>query len=136
MHDLGMQPTPTWMQTRLMFLLSQTPSLNAWQRWHWAKRDKLKKKFSFEVRKRLNELGRFGVTPPFHRMLVVITRWSPKQLDPDNMVGGCKALVDALKQQGVIRDDSEKWAEIRYKQVRCAVGEECTEVEVVQQEMA
>lgn len=47
---------------------------------------------------------------------VTITRYGVRLLDTDNLVGGCKPLVDALERAGLIWDDSTKHVAIDYNQ--------------------
>lgn len=70
---------------------------------------------------------------------VQITSLRTRKLDMDNLIGGCKGLVDALKKHDLIVDDSPKWIEVEYKQgiesknprtvieVRESVGSEVSE---------
>ena len=92
-------------------LPERTPSLNQWQRWHWAKRSRYKSKLAREVAKRA--CGSKIDTAPVY---ITITRHSSRQLDVDNLIGGCKALVDALTTNGFIVDDSPEWVVIEYRQ--------------------
>ena len=53
------------------------------------------------------------------RRRVTITReWGPRcrEFDRDNLVGGCKVVVDALVRAGLLVGDSEEWAEVHYEQ--------------------
>lgn len=95
----------------IITLPDRTPSLNQWQRWHWAKRARYKKRLAFEVAtiacgQRLDPVPRF----------VRITRHSPRKLDQDNLAGGCKALVDALVKAELLVDDSCDWVVLEYCQ--------------------
>ena len=50
--------------------------------------------------------------PPFKRPIVVRIKWIEKDArrDRDNVSsGGTKILLDAMKQRGLIRDDSRRW---------------------------
>jgi hypothetical protein len=59
---------------------------------------------------------------------VVITRHSPRELDPDGLVGGCKALLDALVRSGWLVDDKAKWAQVTYRQERSRADRTVVEV--------
>jgi Holliday junction resolvase RusA-like endonuclease len=39
-----------------------------------------------------------------------------RRLDPDNLVGSCKLLIDACRYLELIRDDSEKWLSLQVSQ--------------------
>ena len=92
-----------------------TPSLNIWQRMHWAKRRKAIADWTYMVA---------GATPkgqawnPIGRLRVELTRVSPGNvatgalLDRDNLWGGAKVLVDALRYRGLIPDDDESSIEL------------------------
>lgn len=54
------------------------------------------------------------------RMRVTITSYRPRKLDSDNMNGGCKKLLDAMKTLGMIVDDSPKWIEAEFRQEKIA----------------
>ena len=52
---------------------------------------------------------------------VTITReWGPRRraFDRDNLVGGCKVVVDAMVRAGLLVGDEAVWAEIHYEQRR------------------
>ena len=55
-----------------------------------------------------------------------------REYDPDNMVAGAKPVVDALRKAGALKDDSSKWAEISYRQVKSKPAR----VEVLVEEVA
>ena len=61
---------------------------------------------------------------PREKRLVVITSYRKALLDRDNLMGGAKPIPDALKKQKLIRDDSEEWVEIEYKQELIKRGSE------------
>lgn len=66
---------------------------------------------------------------------VVITRMygggsSTKRLDRDNLWTGCKALLDALHAEGILRDDRERWAEIYVRQEEAQPGKAGTLVTI------
>lgn len=50
------------------------------------------------------------------RRYAAITSFRKQLLDPDNLVGGAKLLVDALVDQRLLFDDSKKYTEIIYSQ--------------------
>lgn len=79
----------------------------------------------FHARKRLRDqyerLFRIHATSvtrarPHQHRLVQIERYSARELDHDNFVGGCKPLVDALSRAGLIWDDSQKYVTVEYGQ--------------------
>jgi len=46
------------------------------------------------------------------RVAVCVTRRSTRSLDPDNLVGSVKALLDCLRYAGIIGDDSSEEIEL------------------------
>lgn len=93
-----------------LHLPERTPSLNQWQRMHWAKRARLKKRLTREV------AWLFCGAPASGKRHVIITRHSPRKLDHDNLVGGCKPLVDALVACGALVDDDPESVSVEYRQ--------------------
>lgn len=49
-------------------------------------------------------------------------------LDKANLIGGAKGLVDAIVNVGLLYDDSDKYADITYKQYQVPRAEERTEI--------
>jgi hypothetical protein len=76
-------------------------------------------------------------TPATGKRRLVITRyWAAgcRAFDFVNLVGGCKPLVDAIKCAGWLRDDTPRWVDDWYKQVKsddgiARVGIELSELE-------
>ena len=65
-----------------------------------------------------------GQIPPTEGMrFVTITRVrgpgsGQRELDYDNLVGGAKSVLDAMKEAKLIRDDSPKFVRVRYLQAK------------------
>jgi len=68
-----------------------------------------------------------GVGPRFR---LIIARHSSRPLDADNLAGGCKPLIDAIRRAGLIPDDDPKSVHLEFAQHGCKRGEERTEIEV------
>jgi len=80
------------------------PSLNAMNKMHWAKRNRLRGQWQWLVKAAvLNDRIRVRVIPVAK---ITIERYGPKKLDNDNFVGGAKQLVDSLVREGFLVDDS------------------------------
>ncbi len=80
------------------------PSLNAMNKMHWAKRNRLRGQWQWLVKAAvLNDRIRVRVVP---KAKITIERYGPKKLDNDNFVGGAKQLVDSLVREGFLVDDS------------------------------
>lgn len=65
---------------------------------------------------------------PKHR--IIITRHAPRCLDIDNYAGGCKALIDSLKEANLIPDDDPASISVEFRQKKCRQIEQRTEVEL------
>ena len=62
------------------------------------------------------------------RIKVTITRRGPKLLDVDNLAGGCKPLIDALRYEGVIPNDDPGTIELAFRQFKTRRDDQGTEV--------
>jgi len=87
------------------------PLLNELNRKHWAVRAKLKMEWGSYVAYRAYA----SYVPQLSRARVTITRYGANQCDYDNLVGGCKAVVDGLKVARVIADDSPQCVQVTYR---------------------
>lgn len=81
----------------------------------------------------VNLCGRLTMPRPEKRCAVTITSHRNRLvLDKGNLVGGAKELVDAMVMCGLMRDDSDEWAEFTYLQATCPKGQDFTVVRVSQ----
>lgn len=69
-----------------------------------------------------------GTTGGTGRIKVTITRRGPKLLDVDNLAGGCKPLIDALRYEGVIPNDDPGTIELVFRQAKTKKDAQGTEV--------
>ena len=99
-------------------LQSIPPSANVVMRMHWGQRKRLRSQLQWELTAALADMGRklppllYGKTAPKRR--VTVTTYRPRRLDPDN--AGPKILLDAMRDIGLIRNDSPKWLELVVEQ--------------------
>ena len=63
-----------------------------------------------------------------------ITRRAGRLLDADNLAGGCKPLIDALRYAGIIQDDDPETIEITFRQEKVAKSAQGTLIEVLTSE--
>ena len=85
---------------------------------HHAAYAKLRDAYRILVR---NQMRLRGVPPAKCRRRVYLTRLMTKgerSFDRGNLIGGLKPMLDALKLEGAIVDDSEQWCDDRYAQDR------------------
>jgi hypothetical protein len=62
---------------------------------------------------------RHRITPATGRRRITLTRIyarGQRELDPDNLKGGTKSLVDAIKREGLLVDDTREWLELHHAQ--------------------
>lgn len=65
------------------------------------------------------------------RKQLKIQRFGSRILDEDNYHGGCKKMIDAIKEKGLIVDDRPEWCEIIFlPQCKCSRIYEKTIVEI------
>lgn len=112
--------------TLVLTILKATPSLNAFanlRRQPWRYRE-IRRSWSRHLvdallaARALDRQPLRWPRPPSERVTVRVTRYAPEHqwLDPDNLVGGLKPLLDALKAHEVIRDDTAKAIELEAHQ--------------------
>lgn len=70
-----------------------------------------------------------GHGPRYH---VRIERHAPRPLDEDNLKGGCKALVDCLREAGIIPDDAPDVCRIEAVNVRSTRATQGTRIIVTE----
>lgn len=89
----------------------RTPTLNEWQRMHWAKRKRVGQSIAWAI---LSEHPQRR--DPIKRCYIRVERTSTQAPDIDGLVGGMKPLLDALQPAskrhpyglGLIADDGPK----------------------------
>ena len=88
----------------MTIIVTATPSLNQlngrWSKLNW------KKKYAKQLRGYKYETGQVTT--------IKIRRFGKRILDIDNYIGGCKPLIDAIKEEGIIKDDSPKYCNISF----------------------
>ena len=108
---------------RSIYIPKITPSLNEVLRRHW----------SINYAEKRSWIGWITVlvgVPACQYRRIIITRVATRDLDPDNLAGGCKSLLDAIRDVGLILDDDAKSVSVEYRQRRPRDGEETgTELE-------
>ena len=91
-------------------------SLNKVLKWHWSKRLRTRKEYQFMIRGQINKIKCRKATKD-DMCKLVITSSVKRKYDYDNLVGGCKMLLDALKREGFIYDDSPDYVNVEYHQI-------------------
>ena len=101
-----------------MILPITIKSRNVLDRLHWAKKRRLKQEYALLIRNQMRTKPHYGklITEPTKFTLEIVS-YRKRYLDFDNLVGGCKQLLDAMIEEQFIWDDSPKWIDLRVKQV-------------------
>lgn len=111
----------------MLILKRRIPSQNVRDRWHWRVKDKDKNVWLILLRAACGGQQ----TPPTTPRTVTIFSFRWRLIaDHGNLVGGAKGLVDAIVAVGLLKDDADQWARIRYEQRLCPKGHDRTEIEV------
>lgn len=87
------------------------PSGNSLLREHWANRQRRKITLQWLIRKQMMDNRIVSVFKPTICKLQLIV-FRKRLLDYDNLVSGCKSLLDALVCEGFIVDDSMRYLDI------------------------
>ena len=89
-------------------------SRNKLDRQHWAEKRRNKKTYALLIRNQM----RLRKVPKAkeEKHTLIITSYRKRKLDPDNLVGGCKQLIDALVDEDFIFDDSAKYIDLQVEQ--------------------
>ncbi len=102
-------------------------SRNQLDKMHWSQRGKVRQAWTYLFRAQL----RMPYTQPLHgdcRALVTIFSHRNRLIDDDNLAGGGKPVLDAMKHVGLIKDDNRTWCRVSYDQYQVPKTEEKTEV--------
>lgn len=110
----------------LLTIPIRIPSGNTELRSHWAVRRRSMTRWMWAIRQQVKPRAKAAAV----RMRVRITSYRERMLDPDNLVSGCKSLIDALKRSGLIYDDSGDWIDLDVSQEKAPVRRERTVVEI------
>lgn len=99
-----------------------TPSNNVILRWkanrHFSNIKALKKMYWDMLHLCKAHYNIYQVEPEQKR-IVVFRSFRKRLLDHDNLVGGCKYLLDTLEKIGLIYKDSPRYIEVSYFQQKC-----------------
>lgn len=92
-----------------------TPSLNELQGHHWSFAKKMNMAFAFHLVSALNKMKK--IPRPEGKRRLTIERHGRGRLDSDNLAGGSKGLIDAVRYQRLILDDTSDCCELVFTQV-------------------
>ena len=89
-------------------------SRNKLDRQHWAVKRKAKQTYQLFIRNQMR-LQKIKAAKQKKYKLVILS-YRKKKLDYDNLVGGCKHLIDALIEEGFIFDDNPDYIDLNIAQ--------------------
>ena len=92
-------------------------SRNILDRQHWAVKRKDKQLWALLIRNQMR-LNKIKLTKDKEKHNIKIISFRSRMLDYDNLVGGCKQLIDAMIQEGLIYDDNPEYLDIEITQVK------------------
>lgn len=95
------------------------PTLNRYLRLHWSKRKELGERIGWEIRAAVG-CG----TPRVSFRKVVIIRRSINEVDLDNLWGGFKPFIDALRYLELIPEDKPSEVDITVRQERVSTRDD------------
>ena len=100
-------------ETRMSrFTIPECPrSLNVQMRWHWGLRRAYSEQWQWYLRTNKLLWQELSV-----KAKVKITLMHSRLYDKDNAYGACKVLVDAMKKQRLIVDDTAEWLDLEVQQ--------------------
>lgn len=100
---------------QVLVLPIRVKSRNVLDREHWAVKMRDKKEYALLIRNqmRLNKIPEAKQK----KYSIAIISFRKKRLDYDNLVGGCKHLIDALIEENFIYDDSPDYIELKVDQI-------------------
>lgn len=82
-----------------------TPSINVHYGHHWSKKHALRKRWGMLVKAEVRR-QQIWIPPKWAKAKIRIERYGSRILDADNCRAGMKALLDAIKTEEIILDDS------------------------------
>jgi Holliday junction resolvase RusA-like endonuclease len=97
-----------------------TYSTNKLVKMHWAAKKRLRSNAAWSIVAAAanagSELPPAEQGPPEIRMRVHLTICRRRRFDPDNVHGGIKILLDAMRDLALIKNDSPKWLDLKVDQ--------------------
>jgi Holliday junction resolvase RusA-like endonuclease len=86
-----------------------SPNRTRGQHWAAAKKRRDEAEWAVRIAMRAATTPGYPYTPATTPRIVTITRYAPRQMDPDNLVAACKPLIDSLVSHNLLVDDSPRW---------------------------
>lgn len=92
-------------------------SRNVLDKMHWAAKRRLKQEYALLIRNQMRLNPIYEEAEEGRKYTLEIVSYRKRLLDYDNLVGGCKQLLDAMVHENFIWDDAPKYIDLRVKQV-------------------
>lgn len=90
-------------------------SRNVLDKLHWAVKSRLQKEYMLLIRSHMVK-HKIKHAKKNERYCLEIISYRKRLLDYDNLVGGCKQLLDALTKEKYIYDDAPKYIDLKISQ--------------------
>lgn len=90
-------------------------SRNILDRMHWAAKMKLKNLYRILIRNKM-KLNKINSIDDYAKIQIEV--YNKRLMDIDNVWGGLKPFIDALRHEKYIHDDSPKYLDIEVKQIK------------------
>ena len=104
--------------TDLITLPIKIKSLNEIYKLHWSQKSRLRKEYALLIRNQMRKNKIQEILKPQTASLHILS-FRKRKIDYDNLVGGCKHLVDALCDENFLWDDSPKFiCKFRVEQIK------------------
>lgn len=84
-------------------------SRNVIDKWHWSQKQRRRKEYQVFIRQQMSHHRIKPASQDSKYNLLIATFRKRLILDPDNIDGGAKQLIDALVHESFIWDDSSKY---------------------------
>ena len=102
--------------TDILFIPLKIKSRNEIDKYHWAVKKKLKQEYCLFIRNQMRLQRILFAQCKLYKIIIISYR--KRLLDFDNLVGGCKQMIDAMTDEKLIFDDSPEYLEIEFKQYK------------------
>ena len=93
-----------------LVIMEASPSQNVWDRWHWRKKWESKAQWKLLIR---GAAGFIYIPKATGKRSLLVHRHGKQTLDPSNLIGGLKGVIDDLVQLGLLVDDKPEFLEIK-----------------------
>ena len=104
-----------YMNSDIITLPNKVESRNQLDRKHWAVKRKCKGIWALFIRNQM-KLRKVRESEVGEKFKLTIVSYRKKLLDYDNLVGGCKQLLDACSEEKLIWDDAPKYLDLKVEQ--------------------